>query len=126
MMSALTAMRAGASAPLPDPGSVSPPVIVFHGDADTTVHASNGIAILAGARPCEAIEGRTPGGTRYTRTLYAASPGRGDAEHWRVHGLGHAWSGGSTQGSYTAPHGVDASGEMIRFFLTHRLGPLAQ
>jgi poly(hydroxyalkanoate) depolymerase family esterase len=126
MMSALSAMRAGASAPLPDPGSVSPPVIVFHGDADTTVHASNGIAILAGARPCEAIEGRTPGGTRYTRTLYAASPGRGDAEHWRVHGLGHAWSGGSTQGSYTAPHGVDASGEMIRFFLTHRLGPLAQ
>jgi poly(hydroxyalkanoate) depolymerase family esterase len=130
MMSALTAMRAGSPAspsdPAPDPASVSPPVIVFHGDADATVHASNGTAILAGAQPSEAAEGQSPAGQRYTRTTYAAAPGQGDAEHWRLHGAGHAWSGGSAQGSYTAPGGIDASGEMIRFFLAHSLHPSAQ
>lgn len=122
-MSALNAMRTGApvSRAATATSAVVPPTIVFHGDADTTVHANNGLAIVAGSAPCETSDGQSTSGRRFTRTRYAASAGRGDAEHWRVHAAGHAWSGGSAQGSYTLPDGVDASKEMLRFFLAHRL-----
>lgn len=126
MMSALNAMRTGACEGRRENASTAPPTIVFHGDADTTVHAANGMAIVAGATPGEVVQGRSPRGRSFTRTRYAATVARGDAEHWRLHGAGHAWSGGSAQGSYTLPDGVDASREMMRFFLAHRSDTRAQ
>ena len=131
--SALSAMRNGVGATARNGASATvPPTIVFHGDADATVNVRNATAIvdaaLAGHRdPAGAIpepsasEGRAPAGRRYTRTVYTDRDGRSDTEYWRLHGAGHAWSGGSAQGSYTDPTGVDASAEMLRFFLAHRL-----
>jgi poly(3-hydroxybutyrate) depolymerase len=51
--------------------------------------------------------------------VYQETDGQPFQEHWQVHGAGHAWSGGSTNGSYTDPKGPDASREMLRFFNEH-------
>jgi poly(hydroxyalkanoate) depolymerase family esterase len=111
------------------------PVIVFHGDRDTTVHPCNGDHALAqctadfSGKPAEqqhapdvtTEKGNVPHGRSYTRTIQRDGKGKAIAEQWVVHGAGHAWSGGSRNGSYTDPKGPDASQEMIRFFHTHTL-----
>ena len=62
--------------------------------------------------------GTAPGGRTYSRTDYIDASDRVVAEHWTLHGAGHAWSGGSAAGSFTDPRGPDASREMIRFFFS--------
>ncbi len=124
--SALAAMRSGA--PEAQAGAASVPMIVFHGDADTTVHPRNGAQLVAGALPArhdapQVHTGRAPGGRGFTRSVYPASDGHGALEYWQLHGAGHAWSGGGAAGSYTDPAGVDASAEMLRFFLSQRRMP---
>ena len=105
------------------------PTIIFHGDGDTTVHPRNGDRLLAhldsgtqnGSSPrVTTRRGRVPGGYEYTRFTYEDGEGRNLVERWSVHGLGHAWSGGSHPGSYTDPKGPDASAEMVRFFRRHQ------
>lgn len=98
------------------------PTITFHGDQDGTVHPSNADQVIAqssgpGALGCETSAGSVPGGHAYRRTLHTDASGRPVLEQWLVHGAGHAWSGGSTAGSYTDARGPDASREMLRFFL---------
>src|SRR3712207_8030080 len=46
-------------------------------------------------------QGQVAGGYAYTRATYRDAAGRAIAGRWTVHGLGHAWSGGSSSGSYT-------------------------
>ncbi|MBI4724017.1 MAG: PHB depolymerase family esterase, partial [Rhodomicrobium sp.] len=102
------------------------PTIVFHGDQDTTVHARNGDLVIAQSRATAAMDlctrverGRAPGGHAYSRTLHADASGQAILEQWVIHGAGHAWSGGSSAGSFTDPRGPDAAREMLRFFLEH-------
>jgi poly(hydroxyalkanoate) depolymerase family esterase len=119
MPSAFAAMKQGAAGRGP---GLSLPAIVFHGDNDTTVNLRNGDAIvsqLAGIDPGKSCSqaGQVPGGRAYTRTTHATANGQIIAEQWVVRGAPHAWSGGCPSGSYTDPHGPDASAEMLRFFL---------
>ena len=101
------------------------PSIVFHGDADHTVHPNNGEQVIAAllrgvdSSAPDVEQGAASGGRSYTRSVYRANGGYVFAEHWLVQGAGHAWSGGSAKGSYTDALGPDASGEMVRFFLAH-------
>lgn len=127
--SALEAMRKGAASGAASGPGVCP-VIVFHGDADTTVHHDNGAAVVDAARSAQrpagaprVHQGHAPNHQRFTRSAYVAADGSTAIEYWQLHGAGHAWSGGSAAGSYTAPGGVDASAEMLRFFLSHRRAP---
>lgn len=130
---ALAAMRGGSPTPgvRRPPGAPAVPTIVFHGDQDGTVHPRNGEQLMAAAlagidttmmrplptSPAPAEGGRA--GHRATRTVHVGAGGQVQAEHWLVHGAGHAWSGGRAAGSYVDPAGPDASAEMLRFFLEH-------
>ena len=120
--------RRAAAAALTPPPQV--PTIVFHGDQDTTVHPRNGeqvigAALRAAADPAGAVaaaqvqQGASGRGRRWTRTTYPGPQGRLLAEHWLVHGAGHAWSGGQAGGSFTDVDGPDATREMLRFFFAH-------
>ncbi|HRD70168.1 MAG TPA: PHB depolymerase family esterase [Legionella sp.] len=105
---------------------VSVPIIVFHGDRDATVHCSNADELIHQNVPTQAAnqvdsqviieEGKVPNGHSYTRTLHQDKKGHIIAEHWIIHGAGHAWSGGSRKGSYTDAKGPNATEEMMRFF----------
>jgi poly(hydroxyalkanoate) depolymerase family esterase len=107
------------------------PTIVFHGDCDTTVSPVNGDEVIAQAKAGADLKrttnrGCSHGGVKYTSIVEADQSGRTIVETWTLHGCGHAWSGGSTDGSYTEPRGPDASREMIRFFFQHRTPSSAQ
>ena len=129
--SAFTAMRQGDLSDSSRSGDMSAvlgdglavPTIVFHGDRDNTVHPRNGDHVIAQKRITNLQKnvhrGRVPGGHAYTRTIHTDANGRAILEHWEIHGAGHAWSGGSSAGSYTDPRGPDAAREMLRFFLDH-------
>ena len=129
MVSAFSAMKSGARNVPASDAARSAPVIVFHGDADTTVNALNGghlVDAVLGAAPAQATREPSPAaspGRAFTRTIYrpadATDPAPSLAEHWVVHGAGHAWAGGDAAGSFTESAGPDASREMLRFFAEH-------
>ncbi|WP_018263868.1 extracellular catalytic domain type 1 short-chain-length polyhydroxyalkanoate depolymerase [Methylobacterium sp. WSM2598] len=127
MPSAFAAMNGGAAVQ-PRRGGPAVPTIVFHGDGDRTVNPVNGDQVIAQAKPAGTLvaavtRGESPGGIAYTRTVHADETGRAVLEQWLLHGAGHAWSGGSADGSYTDPRGPDASRELMRFFLAHARAP---
>ena len=133
MASAFTAMKQGSSRPAGSTGRAVP-LIVFHGDRDSTVAPANAAGLIGdvlaaaspdgrpGTPPAVVTTGQVPGGHAYTRTRYQDPAGAVLAERWIIHRGGHTWSGGVPHGSYTDPRGPDASAELIRFFDEHAAG----
>ena len=110
------------------------PLIVFHGDSDTTVAPINADLLLdqwlrgvndgqgsmqQSVQDVQVERGHAANGHTYTRSIYHDTSGQSIIEKWIVHQAGHAWSGGSPSGSYTDSRGPDASAEMVRFFTEH-------
>ena len=124
--------RVGPRPAAPLTPNITIPTIVFHGDQDQTVHPRNGEQVIAAAMrragtdkaPGQAAghprveHGVSARGRRYTRSIHPGAQGQAQAEHWLVHGAGHAWSGGQAAGSYTDAQGPDATREMLRFFFS--------
>jgi poly(hydroxyalkanoate) depolymerase family esterase len=106
-------------------------VIVFHGICDTTVHPINGQQVITQwAQTNFLVEGGkgnvevTPSkinagiidGKSFTQHIFSDDSSEPFLEHWMVDKMGHVWSGGSPNGSYTDPSGPNASEIMWRFF----------
>jgi poly(hydroxyalkanoate) depolymerase family esterase len=128
LTSAFAAMRDGVARPI----GTSIPLIVFHGDADSTVDPVNADCLVRAGLPAGGgqpvtVTQQIRGGHRYTVTVHADRDGTPVVEQWTIHDAGHAWSGGKPEGSYTDPQGPDASAELVRFFAGHvRSRPTAE
>ena len=106
------------------------PVLVVHGGKDAVVNPVNG---RQGARQWIVTDQRALGverlaaeessgeenGYHFTRAVHRDGGGRTIVEEWVVQELGHAWSGGSREGTFTDEHGPDVTREMVRFFREH-------
>jgi poly(hydroxyalkanoate) depolymerase family esterase len=151
MTDAFTAMRQGGPNPVTQgqkaynasgPFARVVPTIVFHGTSDYTVYPINGDQVIqqwmetnrlasnntynaSFNSPSSTTNGKvgTPQGRSYTVTKWNDNNGNLIQEYWKVTGMGHAWSGGSTNGSYTDPNGPSASQAMYTFFMNHPMGP---
>ncbi len=127
---AFAAMTARAAPPDPAPGALPlPPAVVFQGMADRVVSPVNGSRVAAqwlayyggfcGGGPLRSSASVSESGVRTTR--WYARRGRAVLQLWLVDGLGHAWSGGRSGGSYSEPSGPRAATLMWRFLRRQRL-----
>jgi poly(hydroxyalkanoate) depolymerase family esterase len=123
-MGALFAMQTGSAG---NRQTVPMPTIIFHGEADTVVNPRNGRAVAARSvatfpELTEVVKNvRNANGHGYRKTSHRSANRKSYCEYWAVDGAGHAWFGGKPEGSFTDPAGPDASREMLRFFLQHRI-----
>jgi len=114
------------------------PTISFQGESDYTVYPVNGDQIVqqwmetdhlassntynaSFSSPTTTTNGQVSGsgGHSYTTETWNDSNGNEIQEYWKINGMGHAWSGGSSSGSYTDPNGPSATNAMYTFFMNH-------
>lgn len=104
-----------------------PPLILLQGDADPVVAPANAEACVAlwrslqGGAPGEAprIEAMQRGDRRSYSQLDWGPRVAPEVRLVRVHGLGHAWSGGARGQGYADPKGPDALRLAWQFFAAH-------
>ncbi|KEO82251.1 PHB depolymerase family esterase [Tumebacillus flagellatus] len=118
------------------------PTIIFQGTSDYTVYPVNGDQVIqqfmetdrlasnnaynaSFNSPSKTTTGTVSGtsGKSYTTLQWNDNNGNVVEEYWKVNSMGHAWSGGSTNGSYTDNTGPNASQAMYTFFMNHPQGP---
>ena len=122
------------------------PRMVLGGDADLAFpwHCTNK-ALLSGLRtnnlvlggtqtgpislePASVSERQKAGGRSYTVSRYRDSDGRLAGESWRIHGMGHFWSGGTKDPDYsgygdaTGPSAAKASWAFLKRFRKSETG----
>lgn len=107
------------------------PTIVLHGTDDATIDPVNGHqAVTQAIRTNDLASSDTfdtePDAVRngsadvFEYTMYEYHDRNSTiVEQWIIYGMGHAWSGGSAGGEYTAPGGPDASRILWNFFDSH-------
>lgn len=139
-MEALGVMQRGVASPEPHAESAHRamtgnarviPTLVIHGEADAVVAPINGAQAarqwfltnaLAMGQPLDTTSGgtdrseREEGGYRVSRATYRAKDGTPLSHLAMVRELGHAWSGGSTDGTFTDGRGPSATAMIVEFF----------
>jgi poly(hydroxyalkanoate) depolymerase family esterase len=130
---------AAASAAYKEMGSYARPMpfIAFEGDADTTVPPVNADQLVqqwlltddladdglangsVSSNPASTTSGVSPGGQSYTVKHYNDKSKAELAQYWTVHGMNHAWSGGSPSQQYSDPAGPNETDAMWTFFASH-------
>jgi poly(3-hydroxybutyrate) depolymerase len=131
-------MHGRGAIPAPLAGARMAPLVLVQGTGDPIVHGRSGSLVaeqwLAYDRarstdrrdPERITRSRTvrkaaADGRRYTLTRWYSARGRKQLEYWQIEELGHAWSGGLRDGSYSDPRGPRASTAMWQFFAAHSL-----
>jgi poly(hydroxyalkanoate) depolymerase family esterase len=118
------------------------PTVDFQGTSDYTVYPVNGDQVIQQYMQTDALasknsytatfnspssttSGQVAGsqGRSYTVSKWNDNNGNEVEEYWKITGMGHAWSGGSSSGSYTDPNGPNASQAIYDFFMAHPMGP---
>lgn len=115
------------------------PLIVFHGNADSTVNVANADQVVhqwittnnlayngridgwIQDSPVKTREEKILFGRDYTTYRYESSKGELAIDKYIINGMGHAWSGGNSAGSYTDPKGPNASRIMWDFFMSQKV-----
>ncbi len=135
---ALRAMSAQAAPSVAVIDSEMAPVVLLHGTQDQVVRPPNADRIvdqwlesratagrpsnvLSRIRPLASTRALLVNGRHCLRTRWYTAAGRRVLEYWRIDGLGHAWSGGRSGGSFVDRDGPSGVSVMWAFFSRHRL-----
>jgi poly(hydroxyalkanoate) depolymerase family esterase len=114
------------------------PVIDFEGDQDNIVPPGNATQLIQQWQTTDGLVmhtsvptsatsssygfGGSIGGQSYTTSEYGDGQGHELIQAWVVHGMSHAWSGGSSSEQYSDPSGPNESAAMWAFFVNHPMG----